>query len=44
VLLASGQADALSGCLISVDDDLAEMVQRAKEIQQDELHTLRLRT
>ena len=44
LFLASGQADALSGCFISVDDDLAEMVRRAKEIQQDELHTLRLRT
>ena len=44
LFLASGQADVLSGCFISVDDDLAEMVRRAKEIQQDELHTLRLRT
>jgi NAD(P)-dependent dehydrogenase (short-subunit alcohol dehydrogenase family) len=44
VLLASGQADALSGCFISVDDDVTMMVQRAEEIQRDELHTLRLRT
>jgi NAD(P)-dependent dehydrogenase (short-subunit alcohol dehydrogenase family) len=44
LFLASGQADALSGCFISVDDDVAEMVQRAEEIQHDELHTLRLRT
>jgi NAD(P)-dependent dehydrogenase (short-subunit alcohol dehydrogenase family) len=43
VLLASGQADALSGCVISVDDDVAGMVQRAEEIQRDELYTLRLR-
>jgi NAD(P)-dependent dehydrogenase (short-subunit alcohol dehydrogenase family) len=42
--LASGQADGLSGCLISVDDDLAEMVQRAEKIRQGDLHTLRLRT
>ena len=42
--LASGRADGLSGCTISVDDDVAEMVSRAEEIQQDELHTLRLRT
>jgi NAD(P)-dependent dehydrogenase (short-subunit alcohol dehydrogenase family) len=35
LFLASGQADVLSGCLISVDDDLAEMVRRAKEIEQD---------
>jgi NAD(P)-dependent dehydrogenase (short-subunit alcohol dehydrogenase family) len=44
VLLASGQADALSGCFISVSDDVAEMVSRAEEIQQDGLYTLRLRT
>lgn len=44
LFLASGQADALSGCFISVDDDVAEMVRRAKEIRQDRLHTLRLRT
>jgi NAD(P)-dependent dehydrogenase (short-subunit alcohol dehydrogenase family) len=44
LFLASGQADALSGCFISVDDDVAEMVQRAEEIRRDELHTLRLRT
>lgn len=43
LFLASGQADALSGCFISVDDDLAEMLRRAEEIQQDGLHTLRLR-
>jgi len=42
--LASGKADALSGCYISVDDDLAELVRRAEEIQRDDLHTLRLRT
>jgi NAD(P)-dependent dehydrogenase (short-subunit alcohol dehydrogenase family) len=44
LFLASGQADALSGCFISVDDDVTVMVQRAEEIQRDELHTLRLRT
>jgi len=44
VLLASGQADALSGCYISINDDLTEMISRAEEIQQDELYTLRLRT
>lgn len=43
VFLASGQADALSGCFISVDDDVAEMVQRAEEIRREGLHTLRLR-
>ena len=44
VFLASGKADALSGCFINVRDDVAEMVQRAEEIQRDELYTLRLRT
>ena len=44
VLLASGQADALSGCFITVDDDVAELVSRAEEIQQDALYRLRLRT
>lgn len=44
VLLASGQADALSGCCIDVRDDVAAMVERAEEIQQDDLYTLRLRT
>jgi NAD(P)-dependent dehydrogenase (short-subunit alcohol dehydrogenase family) len=44
VLLASGQADALSGCFISVADDVSEMVSRAEEIRQDELYTMRLRT
>ncbi len=44
VLLASGRADALSGCFIDVNDDVTEMVSRAQEIQQNELYTLRLRT
>ena len=44
LFLASGKADALSGCYISVDDDVAEMVRRADQIQHGELHTLRLRT
>jgi NAD(P)-dependent dehydrogenase (short-subunit alcohol dehydrogenase family) len=43
VLLASGQADALSGCYICVDDDVVEMISRAEEIRQNELYTLRLR-
>jgi len=43
LFLASGQADALSGCFISVDSDVAEMVRRAQEIQQDDLYRLRLR-
>lgn len=44
VFLASGKADALSGCYIAVDDDVSEMVSQAKEIKENKLHTLRLRT
>jgi NAD(P)-dependent dehydrogenase (short-subunit alcohol dehydrogenase family) len=44
VFLASGRADALSGCFINVRDDVNEMVQRAQEIREGELYTLRLRT
>jgi NAD(P)-dependent dehydrogenase (short-subunit alcohol dehydrogenase family) len=44
VLLASGKADALSGCYISVSDDVAEMVSCAEEIQEKKLYTLRLQT
>jgi NAD(P)-dependent dehydrogenase (short-subunit alcohol dehydrogenase family) len=44
LFLASGKADALSGCYISVDDDVAEMARRAEEVRQAELYTLRLRT
>jgi NAD(P)-dependent dehydrogenase (short-subunit alcohol dehydrogenase family) len=44
LLLASGEADALSGCFISIHDDVAQMVSRADEIKANELHTLRLRT
>ena len=43
-LLASGKADALSGCYITIKDDVEEMVQRAEEIKEKELYTLRLRT
>ena len=44
LLLASGRADSLSGCFFKVENDVTEMVQRAEEIQQDELYRLRLRT
>ena len=42
--LASGEADALSGCMISVHDDLAALVQHAEQVNQEELHKLRLHT
>jgi NAD(P)-dependent dehydrogenase (short-subunit alcohol dehydrogenase family) len=44
VFLASGRADALSGCFVNVREDVNEMVQRAEEIRERELYTLRLRT
>jgi NAD(P)-dependent dehydrogenase (short-subunit alcohol dehydrogenase family) len=44
LLLASGGADALTGRYISVDDDLADLVRRAEEIQRNDLYVLRLRT
>lgn len=42
--LAAGDADTLSGRLISVRDDLDDMVRQVATIQRDELYTLRLRT
>ena len=44
LFLASGRADALSGCYVSADDDVAAMLSCAEEIRQDELYALRLRT
>jgi NAD(P)-dependent dehydrogenase (short-subunit alcohol dehydrogenase family) len=43
VYLASGRADALAGCYLTCDDDLATLVARAEEIRRDDLYTLRLR-
>jgi NAD(P)-dependent dehydrogenase (short-subunit alcohol dehydrogenase family) len=40
--LASGQADALSGCTLSIADDLTELIKRAGAIEQDKLYTLKL--
>jgi NAD(P)-dependent dehydrogenase (short-subunit alcohol dehydrogenase family) len=42
--LAVGKADALSGRFISVRDDVEEMAQRAEEIRENQLYTLRLKT
>jgi NAD(P)-dependent dehydrogenase (short-subunit alcohol dehydrogenase family) len=44
LFLASGQADALSGRFIDVDDDLDALVRQAEAIQRDDLYTLRLHT
>lgn len=43
VFLATGKGDALSGRFINVYDDVRELVQRAEQIQQEQLYTLRLR-
>ena len=40
--VASGQADALSGCYVGVDDDLAVLVAQAEAIQHEARLTLRL--
>jgi len=42
--LASGKADALSGCFIDVDDDLDALLHQTELIERDDLYTLRLRT
>jgi NAD(P)-dependent dehydrogenase (short-subunit alcohol dehydrogenase family) len=41
--LASGQADALSGRYIDAEDDIADSLRRADEIESKDLYTLRLR-
>jgi NAD(P)-dependent dehydrogenase (short-subunit alcohol dehydrogenase family) len=41
--VASGQADALSGCYVGVDDDLAALVAQAQAIQREARLKLRLR-
>jgi NAD(P)-dependent dehydrogenase (short-subunit alcohol dehydrogenase family) len=41
--VASGRADALSGCYLSVDDDLEALIAEAETIQNDGRLTLRLR-
>jgi NAD(P)-dependent dehydrogenase (short-subunit alcohol dehydrogenase family) len=43
LLLASGRADALSGRMFSVDEDVEEIVSRAAEVRRDELYTLRVK-
>jgi NAD(P)-dependent dehydrogenase (short-subunit alcohol dehydrogenase family) len=41
--VASGRADALSGCYLSVDDDLEDLAAQAEAIQREARLTLRLR-
>lgn len=44
LLLASGKADALSGSLLSIHDDIDKLVERVEDIKRDALYTLRLHT
>jgi NAD(P)-dependent dehydrogenase (short-subunit alcohol dehydrogenase family) len=44
VALASGKADILTGRLISISDDLDEMVAQARRIQEEELYLLRMKS
>jgi NAD(P)-dependent dehydrogenase (short-subunit alcohol dehydrogenase family) len=41
--LARGEADALSGCYVTVHDDVAEMVGHAEDGRIDDLYTLQIR-
>lgn len=42
LFLASGQADALSGRFLSIEDDVNELVRRSAEVEQADLYTLQL--
>ena len=42
-LLASGAGDALSGRYLSVEHDVAALLERADEVERNDLHTLRIR-
>jgi NAD(P)-dependent dehydrogenase (short-subunit alcohol dehydrogenase family) len=44
IFLASGAADGLSGCFLSVNDDYRAMATRAAEIKATDMYALRLRT
>jgi NAD(P)-dependent dehydrogenase (short-subunit alcohol dehydrogenase family) len=43
LLLAAGGADALSGCYLTVHDDLEAIVARGQEVRTENLYTLQLR-
>ena len=43
LLLASGQADVLSGRQLAAYQDLADLIRRSAEIERDDMQTLRLR-
>jgi len=43
LLLSSGKADSLSGCYLTVHDDLSAIVGQAQEVQANDLYTLQIR-
>ena len=44
VRIAAGDADALSGRHLTVDDDLDELLSRIDEVRDDDSYMLRVRT
>jgi NAD(P)-dependent dehydrogenase (short-subunit alcohol dehydrogenase family) len=42
-VLASGRADALSGCFLSIFDDIEDLIARAEEVRRNDLYVLRLK-
>lgn len=42
--LASGQGDELTGCFLSVSDDLSDLLARSEQIQAETLYRLRLKS
>jgi NAD(P)-dependent dehydrogenase (short-subunit alcohol dehydrogenase family) len=43
LMLASGEADELTGCFLDITDDPTALVEQAEQIRQEALYTLRLR-
>jgi NAD(P)-dependent dehydrogenase (short-subunit alcohol dehydrogenase family) len=43
LLLSSGEADSLSGCYLTVHDDLGAIVTQAQEVRANDLYTLQVR-
>jgi NAD(P)-dependent dehydrogenase (short-subunit alcohol dehydrogenase family) len=43
LLLTSGRADALSGRMLGIHDDVEDLIRRADEVKRDDLYALRLR-
>jgi NAD(P)-dependent dehydrogenase (short-subunit alcohol dehydrogenase family) len=43
LLLSSGEADSLSGCYLTVHDDLPAIIGQAQEVRADDLYTLQIR-